>query len=427
MFPKTLRKLIVITLGILVLGGGCNSLNTTDTDVISNASETDMKSVSWQKSYIPEFGISYSIPPGAEIVNGSPHLNIVDEDGDHLFSLSTLNSDHTSSIRSYPIDAMNWQYFLSHQPVEGVTYQDVNLSWKQYHAIKDTFTPNENIGGIPMYIETNYGKLHFYYNDLGEAYYYRAHFFIQDGLNYVRLTFPIKIPEDSKLSKLDTNQVLAALRSDSVDANIKEQKQLFYDVLSKINIVYKFDKKNDIVDRRKDIQVPSSLFCIDGGSEDIYRSYYKNFKWASSKNLDYFFNDERIQQLLDGNTLYQLCFRGHSSDNFYFVIYRGGYEKIGNENNIIGMWSQANSYGGLVTTEVFNQPMGDIGLCSITGFIESNIVYSCGGGDGPFAHNVVYLFDVSSERNIAIKNCEYDSTNEYDSSYCSKNVFGLEE
>lgn len=413
-----------VTTCLLVLVG-C-----TQTTTSIGTEDRKINSSDWQNEYIPEFGIQYPIPDGAEVLVQSPHLTIVDKNGEHLYSIATLNSDHTRSNKPYPVDNMDWNFFLEHQPVEGVSYQSINLSWVQYHSIKDTFIPNANIGGIPMYIEANYGKLYFYYKDSGvDYYYYRAHFFIQDGLNYVRITFPIQISEDSELAKLDTDRVLAILNSNDVDQTIEEQKKLFYELLENIEIIDKFanaDGKQNASSVISEKKIPASLACIDDSSEDAYKQYYQKFQWLDTKTLEYFFNDDRIKELLEGNGLYQLCIQGFSGDEVFFIIYRDRPHGDLTKNNIIGMWSRTNTYGGLVTYELYNQPMGDIGLCHISGLIGDGLFYECGGGDGPGGFNKVYILNLQLRINTMIMDCSYDYSNEKNEVMCPTDLLNLE-
>lgn len=230
-----LKILLPIVLLTLV---GCNSVkyiqNNTDPYVVS----------SWREEFEPAFGIKYQRPEDSTI-DGNGEVIAIKRNDSYLFSIVTLNSHHTKYSKPYPAEKMDWNYFLSLQPDK---FEEVNnkedLSWDQYHSIKDTFTPNKTVNGIPMYIEANYGKLFFYYSDLGKNYfYYRAHFFIQDGLNYIRVTLPINIPGDL-LQDNNQEEIIKILNSDILPSQIQKQKELFNDIISRISIQEKFDNKN---------------------------------------------------------------------------------------------------------------------------------------------------------------------------------------
>jgi hypothetical protein len=221
----------------IVLGGCMNQDDATVQKDESNA-------LDWHTENIPEFGINYPIPPNAHVSAYSPHLVIVDKGIDHLYSVATLNAGEIRSSVSYAADPIDWNYFLSHQPLEGVGYNKIGLSWNQYHSIKDTFTPNVVIGDIPMYIEFNYGKLSLSSREPNtEHYYFRAHFFIQNGLNYVRITLPVNVPEDI-LQNRSKGEVLKLIQYDQSNVVIQEQKDLFNEILQRINIDNKFLSAN---------------------------------------------------------------------------------------------------------------------------------------------------------------------------------------
>ncbi|MBT4516562.1 MAG: hypothetical protein HOC78_01570 [Candidatus Komeilibacteria bacterium] len=73
----------------------------------------------------------------------------------------------------------------------------------------------------------------------------------------------------------------------------------------------------------------------------------------------------------------------------------------GENNNTIAIYSK----DSFVTHKLNVSGMGDIGVCSMTGFIEDDLIYSCGGGDGPFSHNSVYLLNSLTGDNTTLKSC----------------------
>ena len=184
-----------------------------------------------------------------------------------------------------------------------------------------------------------------------------------------------------------------------------------------------------IVDSTADVSdemvIPASLVCMSDNSEAGYKKDYADFRWIKLETLDYFFNDDRIKALLQGNTMYQLCTYGYFNENLYFVIYRDLPRNDPTKNNIIGMWSRTNMYSGLVTAEIYNPSSGDIGLCSITGFVESGVLYNCGGGDGPFGFNSIYMLNLASGENTLIKNCDYYFANDNEDVDCSVDVLNI--
>jgi uncharacterized protein YceK len=106
---------------------------------------------------------------------------------------------------------------------------------------------------------------------------------------------------------------------------------------------------------------------------------------------------------LEKGEIYQVCDTSYKSRAFLM------YGDFGKENNLIGliMEDAATSELTLVTGKQYNQSSGDLGVCSIDGAIEqSNIIYSCGGGDGPGGWDRVYILNPKTGSSQLIKDCE---------------------
>jgi len=109
------------------------------------------------------------------------------------------------------------------------------------------------------------------------------------------------------------------------------------------------------------------------------------------------FANPEFSGLLETAEVFSLC----AEDSLSFVLY--GY--AGDYNNVIGQFSQDE----LVLSYQYNRGTGDIGLCRIVGELDG-LLYTCGGGDGPFSS--YKLFHMDSEGEVrTIEDCEFSSEN----------------
>lgn len=126
--------------------------------------------------------------------------------------------------------------------------------------------------------------------------------------------------------------------------------------------------------------------------------------------------DPEIQKYLnEGAEIFQVCVMDGS--NLGFVLY-GDFGKF---NNVIGIYGES---GVTVEAHQYNPPMGDIGLCYISGEIEGNLLYSCGGGDGPYGQNTLYILHTDSGKSSIIQHCSIDGTKS-ESEECSIDILEL--
>lgn len=100
------------------------------------------------------------------------------------------------------------------------------------------------------------------------------------------------------------------------------------------------------------------------------------------------------------------------------------YGDFGKENNVIGFLTQDFNTGEnkWLFDKQYDLGIGDIGVCHLNGVIERNLVYSCGGGDGPGGFNTVYVFDRKTGTSKIIKKCDYYE----DKATCSINLLKLD-
>lgn len=189
----------------------------------------------WNQVQIPEYGIHYAIPEGYYLSTGP--LNRVIRNGKTLFTVTVINSYLLGGITEEPL--VSWEEFLKKQPPETLLNGDNGLSWDEYHHIKDTFSPNDEVNGISSYQEIGYGKIYLEPGDGENAYYYRTHLFIQNGLNYVRITFPIDIT-NSNLQNSSSEEILALLNSKTLPGSIQQQKDIFDVILRRFTVDNKF-------------------------------------------------------------------------------------------------------------------------------------------------------------------------------------------
>jgi len=145
----------------------------------------------------------------------------------------------------------------------------------------------------------------------------------------------------------------------------------------------------------------SSLQCVSVKTIEQYKQEFLSNRFGDMKKqmIDNFFGNERVLGLFNNSVTNEICFIEHN--NLSFVFY-GEYEN--DNNNALGTYDEKNE---LQINYVYNPDSGDIGLCSIDGHIEENILFSCGGGDAGYGFNKVYILDKNSNEAKVIKDCEF--------------------
>jgi len=160
---------------------------------------------------------------------------------------------------------------------------------------------------------------------------------------------------------------------------------------------------------------PTQLpYCVSYGTEAQLRSAFHLNSRVDGQFVDRFFTDSNVTTTWENGTLYQVCYpdRGEIA----FVVY-GEFDGFEGKNNLIGVYTEER----IIADRLFNPSSGDIGLCVIEGFIERNVIYSCGGGDGPGGWNSVFVLDYETGRSKLIKDCTFSQ----ETAECSVNLLDL--
>lgn len=164
--------------------------------------------------------------------------------------------------------------------------------------------------------------------------------------------------------------------------------------------------------------------CIDGYSENVENKFKKTneefinqllrTEFINQEIVNSFFENTDIQKIQKTGNIYQLCYTPQNAMSFV------AFGEFGEYNNTIGIYDPQNNT--LITDQKKNPGSGDIGLCAITGYLEKNIIYSCGGGDGPGGWNTVYLLDAISGDSTLIKDCRHTDD---EPTTCTTNVLEI--
>lgn len=148
----------------------------------------------------------------------------------------------------------------------------------------------------------------------------------------------------------------------------------------------------------------------------------------AQQNAKAFFDYPGIKKLLSDKRvkITQLCLSRDAS-KASFVAYRQYEDKaVKKANNIIGtvsVWPRK----AFRKIEKFVPSSGDIGLCRITGSIEMNPIYECGGGDGPGGFNAAYILNRKTGKETTLKDCVYGGDVESYTANCKNNGLNLPE
>lgn len=143
--------------------------------------------------------------------------------------------------------------------------------------------------------------------------------------------------------------------------------------------------------------------CFSYQSKEDFKSAFASTYFGDVTVVDSLFSDPQFLNWFEvSDYSKQICLTDRQEAAF--IIY-GQYDQVGDDvnNNLIGLFTEGKK---LITNQQYNAGGGDIGLCRIDGFIERNVIYSCGGGDGPCGHNTTFVLDRSSGESKVIKQCE---------------------
>jgi hypothetical protein len=141
----------------------------------------------------------------------------------------------------------------------------------------------------------------------------------------------------------------------------------------------------------------------------------------------YFSNDELLEDFFTKNDtiksfnegiFYTAC-KSNSNNNYIFIIYKKDADQENNNNKII-IHSKQKTFTQYKT----NHSSGDMGVCSVDGYIEDNFIYSCNRGDGPKSYTNVYTINVKDGVSKTIKKCSsaYDYKNDQAKEVCEVNL-----
>lgn len=131
----------------------------------------------------------------------------------------------------------------------------------------------------------------------------------------------------------------------------------------------------------------------------------------SDRIMNAYFANSTLNDIIALNTTTDFILCQFAKEEIAFVYY-GTYDS---NNNVIGYFKDApnNDDYMLSYSFEFNEPSGDIGMCYlqgvVEGFLTDHLLYSCGGGDGPYAWQKVYAFNISTGQNTLIKDCVLES------------------
>lgn len=146
----------------------------------------------------------------------------------------------------------------------------------------------------------------------------------------------------------------------------------------------------------------SRPYCVGGTPADELRQQIVAGNQLDGESANGFIGDPAVHAIWNqAFFLHQVCYsdRGEMA----FVAF-GEFDAFPEANNAIGLYTTDQD---LLVEYIFNRNSGDYGVCMITGYIERNLVFSCGGGDGPGGWNTVYVFNRSSGEAAIIKQCSF--------------------
>lgn len=172
-------------------------------------------------------------------------------------------------------------------------------------------------------------------------------------------------------------------------------------------------------DKAKETKYLGWTNCINtssaGRGTDGVKKMLLEYKNVKQEIFDNFFENPELNELLIDGRIIQVC---QSIDKeVSFVIY--GLSADHSYNNVIGIYDGEN----LIFDKKHNVGGGDEGICTIDGYIERNILYSCGGGDGPWGHNGTYVLNKKTGESITLKHCYVDHETD---AQCDVNLLNLQ-
>lgn len=171
--------------------------------------------------------------------------------------------------------------------------------------------------------------------------------------------------------------------------------------------------QNNLKNTSKDLSLllEQSNNCLtDIYHEDLKRIVYLR-KTEDKEFWDLFFNNDQMTNIRRNGYFSQICLSYGDSIPFTISLGEGG-------KHIIGLYRKDK----IITDE--NKPSPN-GVCQITGFLEGNIIYSCGGGDGPCYENRIYVLNKNTGERTLLKDCGGCGAENGNPYHCNKNILNL--
>ncbi len=118
-------------------------------------------------------------------------------------------------------------------------------------------------------------------------------------------------------------------------------------------------------------------------------------------NFDKFFNNPEIIELWKQGKLEEICFSGNSRISFLFC----GVGEEGNEfgEAVLGIYTSDDE----LVTDKGKGLCSDVSTCSMKGFLDGDLIYSCGRGDGPWSEGKTYILNIDTGQSKLIRDCYY--------------------
>ena len=143
-------------------------------------------------------------------------------------------------------------------------------------------------------------------------------------------------------------------------------------------------------------------------STDNLRDTLKKINIADEM-INSFITNETLNNVINLETTVHYSICKFNNDEITFILY-GDYSE---NNNLIGFFKkETNNKYTLTYAYENNPPVGDIGMCEIQGYVNgfqnSNIIYSCSGGDGPTAEDKIYSLNVETGEKMLMQHCNFN-------------------
>ncbi len=242
---------LLTTLSIAILAGCASDPASVNTNVVATETQkqnenaenvnenTKSESVKYESDRMVIYGINFSFPE-KYISHQSGWFTKIELEQSPYDTWATISVLDSYTLKRHERrEYINWDYFLDLQPIDiaHIRGYTPELTWEEFHAVKDTFRPNAIISGIPMYIRTQHYPVlidTYLETDVQNLHFYEAYFFIHDGLNLVRVVYPYA----------QGNHDYESTDFFDPSADIRHKRNEFQDLLASISV----NKKRGIID-----------------------------------------------------------------------------------------------------------------------------------------------------------------------------------